>query len=150
MSALLARRSAAFLLPLWLLAAGCQRPNSILLIEVASAGDIHPTWFRVTITASLDSRALVVPPDAGAPLTLPISFTVELDRSHIAPVTVAIEAFDDTQSIVGCGSTVQRHIEVGGQTVIPVLMDPTCGQGTPPVDAGADDGGGAGLDAGAD
>ena len=160
------------LLPLLLLAAAlaaggaaCRRPDSILLIEVATIVELHPTQFRVTVTSGLQSRALVVPPDAGAPMTLPISFTVELDRSRTAPVTVAIEAFDDQQSIIGCGTTVQRHIEIGGETVMTVWMDPTCGGapggdagvpddgGTPGDDSGAnDDGGGgsAGLDAGAD
>jgi hypothetical protein len=153
--------------------AACRRPDSILLVEVAGIQEIHPTQFRVTVTTGLESRVLVVPPDAGAPMTLPISFSVELDRSRTAPVTVAIEAFDDLQSIIGCGTTVQRHIQIGGQTVMTVWMDPSCGGqtgdggvpdgGGPGADAGAgddgatdagddapDDGGGAGLDAGAD
>jgi hypothetical protein len=164
----LSRPRPSRLLPLLALAAlalgACSRPDSILLIEVATLADMHPTQFRVTVTAGLQSGALAIPPDAGAPMTLPISFTVDLDRSRTAPVTVAIEAFDDQQSVIGCGTTVQRHIEIGGQTVMTVWMDPTCGAqpgddggvpdagddgGVPPDDAG-DDTASPDLDAGAD
>jgi hypothetical protein len=141
--------------------AACTRPDSILLVEVATLAEMHPTQFRVTVTSGLQSRALVVPPQPVAPMTLPISFTVDLDRSRTAPVTVAIEAYDDQQSVIGCGTTVQRHIEIGGQTVMTVWMDPTCGAqpgadggvpdaGGAPVDDAGDDSGAAGLDAGAD
>lgn len=124
--------------------AACQRPDSILLIEVASPAEIHPTQFRVTITSGLVSRALAVPDEPTVPMTLPISFSVELDQSRTAPVTVSIEAFDDQASIVGCGSTVQRHIQLGGQTIISVVMDPFCGAGPLLPDGGAEAGAGAG------
>src|SRR4051812_45878753 len=107
-------------LPVLLLAAAvgaavpgaCRRPDSVLLIEVAGPVGVQPVQFRVIVTTGAESRVLDVPMDPTDPLTLPVSFSVELDRSRTGPVTVSIEAFDAGRSMIGCGNTVQQHIEI--------------------------------------
>src|SRR4030095_13328760 len=98
-------------------APGCRKPDSILLIEVSSAMTIRPVQLAVNITAGLDSRRLMIPQVPGGQLSLPTSFTVELDRSRGGPLTVSIDALDELESIVACGTTVQQHLQVGGQTM---------------------------------
>jgi hypothetical protein len=108
-------------------AAGCQRDDSVLLVEVA--GDV--TWslsqLTVTVTAGGTSRGFLVPPSPTT-FSLPTSFTVELDRGITGPVTIAIDAWDGNGYIVGSGSTTQVHINAGGQTIMTV----TIGSGAPP------------------
>jgi uncharacterized membrane protein YgcG len=110
--------------------AACRRPDSVLLIEVAGSLALQPTQFRVVITTGLESRTLQVPPAPGGPFTLPVSFSIELDRSRTGPVTIAVDAFDASQSTIACGDTMQQHIEIGGQTIIAVILDTSCGGGT--------------------
>jgi hypothetical protein len=116
----------------------CRKPDSILLVEVAGLTPLSPMQFGVTVTVGLDSRRLMIPPNPGSVIALPTSFSVEVDPSRVGPVTVSVDALDDSSSIIGCGTTVQQHIQVGGQTVITVFLD-SCGAGQ---------GGGGGDDSG--
>jgi hypothetical protein len=118
-------------------AASCQKPDSILLVEVASVPPIEVAQLQVVISAGLDSTSLNVPPVPGS-VTLPTNFTVELDRSRGMPVQVAITALDGSGSMIACGTTVQDHYEVGGQTVITVFLQPCGVSAVAPIDAGAD------------
>jgi uncharacterized membrane protein YgcG len=136
--------------------AACRRPDSVLLIEVAGPLALQPAQFDVVVTAGLASRSLQVPIQAGGPLTLPVSFSIELDRSRTGPVTITVEAFDASQSMIACGTTMQEHIEIGGQTVISVMLDTVCTTGAGTGGAGGSGGsggsggaGGAGGDGGA-
>ena len=47
-------------------------------------------------------------------ISLPTSFTVELDRSITGPVTIAIDALDDGGYVLASGTTTQTHINTGG------------------------------------
>jgi hypothetical protein len=106
---------------------GCQRDDSILLVAVAGDVTLTLSQLAVTVTADGTSRGLLVPQDPTT-ITLPTSFTVELDRSITGPVTIAIDAFDANGYIVGSGSTTQTHINAGGQTIMTVTID----SGAPP------------------
>ena len=100
----------------------CQRDDSILLVEVAGDLTLMPAQLSVTVTADGRSRALLlVPPDSSA-ISLPTSFTVELDRSITGPVTIAIDAIADNGTILASGTTTQTHIIPGGQTIITVTL----------------------------
>ena len=99
----------------------CQRDDSILLVEVAGDLTIMPAQLSVTVSADSRSRMLLVPPDFTA-ISLPTSFTVELDRSITGPVTIAIDAIADNGTILASGTTTQTHIIPGGQTIITVTL----------------------------
>ena len=88
------------------------------------AGDLTlmPAQLSVTVTADGSSRLLLVPP-APTTISLPTSFTVELDRSITGPVTIAIDALDDGGYVVASGATTQTHINTGGETIIAVMLD---------------------------
>jgi len=104
-----------------LAAFACQRDDSILLVEVAGDLTIMPAQLSVTVSADSRSRMLLVPPDFTA-ISLPTSFTVELDRSITGPVTIAIDAIADNGTILASGTTTQTHIIPGGQTIITVTL----------------------------
>jgi hypothetical protein len=121
----------------------CQKPDSILLVEVASTLSIQPSQLMVVVSAGLDSESLSVPPQpVPGGMKLPTSFTVELNRSRTMPLQVSITALDASSSILACGTTVQEHFQVGGQTVITVFLvdcddsgnQLDAGMGTPPPD----------------
>jgi hypothetical protein len=137
------------LLGLALVPGACKQPDSILLIEVSGPTDIMAVQFRVMVTADVpaDTQSFLVP-SAPMPsdhtIVLPASFTVALASSHTGPIVVSIEAVDGTGSPLGAGTTMQEHIELGGQTVIPVALTDALPPGG--VDGGPD----AATDAGAD
>jgi hypothetical protein len=137
------------LLGLALVPGACKQPDSILLIEVSGPTDIMAVQFHVTMTADIDRVTESFPvPSQPMPsdhtIVLPASFTVGLDSSHTGPITVSIEAVDATGSPLGAGTTTQQHIELGGQTIIPVALTDVLPPGS--VDGGAD----AATDAGSD
>lgn len=107
--------------------AACQRDDSILLVEVAGDVTLMPSQLSVVVTAGGKVRGLLVPPTPTA-ITLPTSFTVELDRSITGPVTIAVEALDVYGYVLATGTTTQIHINAGGQTIMTV----TIGSGAPP------------------
>jgi hypothetical protein len=121
---------------------GCKQSDSILLVEVAGPATLAPLQLSVTVTADLnDARNFLVPAmprDVGDPITLPASFTIALDRSHSAPITISIDALGDNGPLNFSGTTKMQHIEIGGQTIIAVMLI----EGQPPggIDGGADAG----------
>jgi hypothetical protein len=139
--------TAAALLALLLSLAACSRPDSILLVEVAGSETLAPTQFNVVVVAGLDMRAFKVPSQPVAPLSLPTSFSIELDHAVTAPVTVQVEAFGSAGESLGSGTTVQEHIAIGGQTIISVFI--TSGGASAAAPAGGA-GAAGGLDAAAD
>ncbi len=104
-----------------LAAVACQRDDSILLVEVAGDLTLMPVQLSVTVTADARSRSFLIPPERGA-ISLPSSFTVELDRSITGPVTIAIDALDGYDTVVASGTTTQTHIIPGGQTIITITL----------------------------
>jgi len=103
--------------------AACQQGDSILLVEVAGDLSLNVTQLNVAMNANGQTHVLLVPPaPTEAPISLPTSFTVELDRSITGPVTISITAFDDTGSTVAAGATTQMYINSGGQTIIAVAL----------------------------
>jgi hypothetical protein len=116
-----ARISAVLALAGVLAATACQRDDSILLVEVSGDLTLVPSQLSVTVMADGRSRALAVPRDPGA-ISLPTSFTVELDRSITGPVTIVIDALDGNMTVVASGATTQTHIIPGGQTIIAVTL----------------------------
>jgi hypothetical protein len=101
--------------------AACQRDDSILLVEVAGDLTLMPAQLSVTVTASGNSRVLLVPPTPTT-ISLPTSFSVELDRSITGPVTIAIDALDDGGNVLDSAATTQTHINAGGQTIITIMF----------------------------
>jgi hypothetical protein len=131
----------------------CKQPDSILLIEVSGPTDLMAVQFHVTMTADIDpaARSFYVPSEpmpSQNTIVLPASFTVALDSSHTGPITISIEAVDATGSPLGSGTTKQQHIELGGQTIIPIALTDALPPGG--VDGGTDAATGAGTDAGTD
>jgi hypothetical protein len=145
------------LLAIGLAAGACKQSDSILLVLVYGPQSLDATQLSVTIFASPDTHNIPVAPSTpGASIRLPASFTISLDRSYAAPITISIDALDASGSIVGFGTTMMQHIQVGGQTDIAITLNP----GLPPdmlPDGGAGgagggaagQGGGAGMDAAA-
>jgi hypothetical protein len=101
--------------------AACQHGNSILLVEVAGDLALMPAQLSVTVTAGSKSKALLIPPSPTS-ISLPTSFTVELDGGITGPVTIAIDALDEVGNVVASGATTQTHIDTGGQTIITVTI----------------------------
>ena len=82
---------------------------------------LMPAQLSVTVTADGASRALLVVPPAPTTISLPTSFTVELDRSITGPVTIAIDALDDGGYVAGVGRHhADAHQHRRGQTIIAV------------------------------
>jgi hypothetical protein len=126
--------------------AACKKSDTVLLVEVYGPIDIRPSQFNVTITAGLDTRAILVPANLGEAgiISLPASFSISLDQSHTGPITISVDAYDETGSTIAFGSTMQDHIVIGGQRLISVELQPALEP--PTLDAGggdARDGGGA-------
>jgi hypothetical protein len=101
--------------------AACQRDDSVLLVEVAGDLTLMPARLSVTVTANGSSRLLLVPP-VPTTISLPTSFSVELDRSITGPVTIAIDALDEGGTVLASGGTTQTHINAGGDTIIAVML----------------------------
>jgi hypothetical protein len=124
-----------------LVAAACHRADSELLVEVSGDLTLQPTVFLVTM--SVDGRAkptFPVPSNPSGTITLPASFSVELDRSLTGPVTIAVDAQDAGGNTIASGQTTQEHINAGGETVIAVTI--VAPQATGPQAATDSDGGG--------
>ena len=76
---------------------------------------------RATVIVGLGSTTFFVPPEPAA-ISLPTSFTVELDRSITGPVIVIVEALDVYGVTLAQGETTQAHINTGGQTIVAVTL----------------------------
>jgi len=102
----------------------CEQGGSILLVEVAGDLTLMPAQLSVAVTAGgIDHQPFLVPPTPTV-ISLPTSFTVELDRSITGAVTIAIDALDGYGYVVASGATTQSHIASGGQTIIAVMLAP--------------------------
>lgn len=110
----------------------CHRADSLLLIEVGGDLRFQPWQFQVTISAGGLTKTIIVPPTP-QPITLPASFTVQLDRKVTGPVIVTVDAFDEAGAYVGTGRTQQEHIQPGEDTIIAVILPSTL---PPPDDGG--------------
>ena len=102
-------------------APACHRADSILLVEVAGDETLPVAQLEVTMTVENQTRMLAVPPSPTT-ITLPASFSVELDNSLNGPVSVHVDAFDSGGGLLGSGDTTQDHINVGAQTIITVTL----------------------------
>jgi uncharacterized membrane protein YgcG len=128
------------LLSLALAAGACKQSDSILYIVVAGPKNLGATQFFVNVSAVPETRSFFIPPTPGDVITLPASFTISLDRSHTAPIIVSIDAHSADNSTVASGTTMQDHINIGGETIIPVMLD----ENLPPERTGSGGAGGAG------
>jgi hypothetical protein len=138
----------AALLPVLLatVVGGCRRADSYLLVEVAGDLSLMPAQFQVAVDCRkpMLSRVFNIP-EAPTAITLPASFSIELDRNIIGPVVVYVAAVDVNGGLLGSGQTRQEHIKVGDDTIISVWLrppdggDPDGGTGDP--DAGSFDAG---------
>jgi hypothetical protein len=131
------------LLALALVPGACKQSDSILLVEVYGRAMLDPLQLSVVVTVGggVPGQQFDVPTmarDMSDPITLPTSFTIALDRSLVAPVTISIEALDATGSPLAAGTTTMQHIEIGGQTDISVMLNDTLPPGS--VDGGVDSG----------
>ena len=102
--------------------AACQQVDSILLVEVGGDLTLMPSQLLVTLTAGGQTHMPAFVPPSPTNITLPTSFTVELDRSITGPVTIRVDAFDDMANVIASGSTTQTYIDTGGQTIIAVTL----------------------------
>ena len=103
--------------------AAYQRDDSFLLVEVAGDLTLAPAQLRATVVVGLRSNTFFVPPEPTA-ISLPTSFTVELDRSITGPVTVIVEALDAYGLALAQGETTKAHINTGGDTIVVVTLGP--------------------------
>jgi uncharacterized membrane protein YgcG len=127
--------------------AACHRSDSILLVEVAGDLDLHPVALGVAVTIGTQTDSLQVPATPGVQISLPVSFSVEVDPSLTGPVSVAVDAKDGADAVIARGVTTQENIDVAGQTIITVTLISIFAPGTDAdgVDAaGVDAGGGGG------
>jgi len=104
------------------LLAACEQRGSILLVEVAGDLTLMPAQLSVAVTAGGTAHEPFLVPSAPTAISLPTSFTVELDRSITGAVTIAIDAFDGYGYVVVSGAITQSHIASGGQTIIAVTL----------------------------
>jgi hypothetical protein len=102
--------------------AACQQDDSILLVTVAGDLALMPMQLSVTVAAGGTSHPAFPVPPSPTTISLPTSFTVELDRGITGPVTIAIDALDVYGYVVASGATTQTHIATGGQTIIAVTL----------------------------
>jgi len=102
--------------------AGCQQADSILLVEVSGDLALMPAQLSVAMKAGGQTHPPVLIPPAPTTISLPTSFTVELDRSITGPVTIAIDALDEGGNVLDSAATTQTHINAGGQTIITVMF----------------------------
>jgi hypothetical protein len=128
------------------LGSSCHRADSILLVEVAGDLRLQPAQFYVVVevTKRPPPKPFSIPP-VPATISLPASFTIELDRSLTGPVVVSVDAYDANMTFLGSGQTRQDHIKVGDDTIIVVNLMTANGvdlDGGPPTpDAGDPDAG---------
>ncbi len=110
---------------------GCVKPNTVLLVEVEGPADVHPNQLRVTVTVGLIETHVIMVPAVplvdGHQIEFPTSFTVSIDQSRTAPITISIDALDKSsegiQASIGyAGNTTSQHVEIGGQTTITVVL----------------------------
>jgi hypothetical protein len=125
--------------------AACHRSDSILLVEVAGDLALHPAQLSVEVTVGTQTRSLEVPATAGAAISLPVSFSIELDPSLTGPVTLTIEATNASGAVIAQGTTTQDNIDVGGQTLVTVTLVSGSPPGLDGGDGGVDASGSAGA-----
>jgi len=101
---------------------GCQQADSILLVEVGGDQTLTLGQLQVTVTADGQMHAPILVPPSPTTITLPTSFTIELDRSINGPVTVAIQGWDNLSVTVALGSSTQTYINTGGTTIVAVTL----------------------------
>ena len=99
--------------------AACQRPDSTLLIEVTSTVALSPASLRATVSADTRSWAGGA---SGDPIVLPAGMEVGLPRDVVGPVTATVDAYDAAEGWLASGTTVQAHIDAGGDTTIVVTL----------------------------
>jgi hypothetical protein len=136
----------AVLLGTLLVPTACKESDTILVVEISGPRreDFTPWRFNATVTPGATAPKAFSIPDPPRRMLLPQSFSLALDHSQTGPVTVSIVAYSEQGFEIGYGTTVQKHIVVGGQTVLAVALTeivPT----TP--DGGAPDPGDGGQDA---
>jgi hypothetical protein len=101
----------------------CHRADSILLVEVAGDETLMVAQLQTVVTVGSETKMLNVPPSpTPTAISLPASFSVELDESLTGPVTIHVDAIDQTGSLLGSGDTTQDHINVGAETIITVNL----------------------------
>jgi hypothetical protein len=125
----------AFLLAALLATAGCHRPDSVLLVEVGGDETWPVTQLSATVIIGTTARMFFVPPTPTT-IQLPSSFAVDLSRDVTGPVTVLVDALDANSLVLGSGTTVQEHINVGDDTIITVTLMAPAALAAPAGDAG--------------
>jgi hypothetical protein len=118
-----------------LAAVGCHRPDSVLLVEVAGDETWPVVQLGTTVIIGSTARMFFIPPTPTT-IQLPTSFAVDLARDVTGPVTVAVDAFDANSLVLGTGTTVQEHINVGDDTIITVTLLAPAAAAPPTGDAG--------------
>jgi hypothetical protein len=99
--------------------AACQRSDSTLLVEVTSTVALAPASLRATVSA--DRRSWTAGA-SGDPITLPAGLELGLPRDVVGPVTATVDAYDAAEGWLAAGTTVQAHIDAGGDTTIVVTL----------------------------
>ncbi|HVZ72444.1 MAG TPA: hypothetical protein VHJ20_08725 [Polyangia bacterium] len=120
--------------------AGCAKSDTVLYVEVAAPRTILANQLYVTVSAGIDARAFYVPRDpADEPIVFPASFSVSLDRTYSAPISISIDALGVVGGTEGyvdySGYTRQDHVEIGQQTAMVVVL--TENKAPDQADAGA-------------
>lgn len=115
----------------------CHHADSILLVEVAGDLAWMPASLAVAVTpGQMPRKDLRIMPPGGAVVSLPASFTVELPGTLTGPITIDVQALDTYGLVLAEGTVTQRDLNVGGQTVVVVMLHAASGVPITPPDAG--------------
>ena len=111
------------------IASACQRGDSTLLIEVTSDAALAPSSLAAKVSA--DTRSWTGSA-SGDPILLPVGMEIVVPRDVVGPATVTVDAYDSAQGLLATGTSVQAHIDAGGDTTIVVTLGDDGMQGSAP------------------
>jgi hypothetical protein len=121
-------------------AGACTQADTVVSVLVrGNLPDVQQ--LQVTLTIAGQMRTLMIP-DRPRPISLPTTFTVQMDRSLQGTLQVTVVALDGQGAALGQGDWAVTNLAVGQANQVPIDLMPTSGPGP---DGGSD----AGSDGGA-
>jgi hypothetical protein len=111
---------------------GCSHADTVVQVQV-QGGVMGIQQLGVTLTIAGQTRVILVPPQPKA-ISLPTSFTVQIDRSLQGQLDVGLNAFDGSNVVIGQGTASLPALSIGQTNQVVVNLTPGGG----PPDGGAD------------